>query len=112
MATHYRQEVSELVKSLNDLEHRTEAAMLIRGLIDRIVLKPNEARDALLTDLHGDLAGILQVATNKSQPLGVESLDCRHCAKESICLQTGPERCLSRRFVFQSGASGMCCPMT
>ena len=69
MAKRYRQEVSELVTSLNDPEHRTEAAMLIRGLIDRIVLKPNKAGDALLIDLHGDLAGILRIATNKDKPL-------------------------------------------
>ena len=62
MAKRYRDEVQRLVTSLNDEEHRGESASLIRRLIEKIVLTPNEGRSALSIDLYGDLAGILQMS--------------------------------------------------
>ena len=38
----YRQQVARLVEALNDEHHRTEAAEIIRGLVDRIMLTPND----------------------------------------------------------------------
>ena len=61
MAQLYRDQVTRLVEALNDEAHRTEAAELVRGLIDRIVLTPKEENGAhtLSIDLQGALAGIL-----------------------------------------------------
>ena len=55
----YRQQVARLVEALNDEHHRTEAAEIIRGLIDRIVLTPND-EGGLDVQLYGDLARYLQ----------------------------------------------------
>jgi site-specific DNA recombinase len=65
MANHYRAEISRLIESLNTEGHRTEAATIIRSLVDRIVLTPDAERKYLNVDLIGDLAGILAVATNR-----------------------------------------------
>ena len=69
MAERYRQEVNALVTALNDDAHRTEAAGLLRTLIEQIVLVPSEKGDGLRVDLYGDLAGILSVATNNEKAL-------------------------------------------
>tara|TARA_R110002167_G_scaffold231677_1_gene436872 strand:+ start:699 stop:2471 length:1773 start_codon:yes stop_codon:yes gene_type:complete len=71
MAERYRREVTNLVAALNDEARRTEAADLIRRLIDKIVLTPNERGDGLVIDLHGDLAGILDVAAKTEGLLAV-----------------------------------------
>ena len=67
MAERYRQEVSGLVSALNDEKRRTEAAELLRSLIEKIVLKPNQERNELLIDLYGDLAGILTLAVGDTK---------------------------------------------
>ncbi|MEM1150013.1 MAG: recombinase family protein [Pseudomonadota bacterium] len=69
MADRYHEEVSELIDSLSSLEHREEAASLLRDLIDKIVLTPNEDSTDLNIDLMGDLAGILTVATRNNVAL-------------------------------------------
>ena len=63
MGLHYQKEVKALLKSLNNQDHRHEAADLIRGLIDKVVLTPKEEESGLYIDLKGDLAGILTMAT-------------------------------------------------
>ena len=67
----YRQQVARLVEALNDEHHRTEAAEIIRGLVDRIVLTPKEedGTQTLTIELRGALAGILSLATNGERPL-------------------------------------------
>ncbi len=50
---------------LNPEETRAEAAGLLRSLIDKIVLKPQENGKEYAIDLHGDLAGILTIASVK-----------------------------------------------
>lgn len=67
MADRYRKEVTNLIDSLNDQENRTEAATLLRKLIDKIVLKPDPDGPGLLIDLHGDLAGILTMAAKNGK---------------------------------------------
>ncbi|MGI9505021.1 MAG: hypothetical protein ACR2RE_18400 [Geminicoccaceae bacterium] len=52
----------------NAEENRAEAAEVIRSLVDRIIMTPND-KGQLEIDLHGDLAGILSMATNKDKPL-------------------------------------------
>ncbi|MEM9098681.1 MAG: recombinase family protein [Pseudomonadota bacterium] len=62
MADMYAREVQRLIETLNEEEHRTEAAGLIRQLVDRIVLTPDATGTRLVVDLEGDLAGILAIA--------------------------------------------------
>lgn len=67
MAQRYHEEVSQLIQSLNMEGKRAEAAELIRSLIDRIVLSPREDDKGLHIDLHGSLAGILTMATDRGR---------------------------------------------
>ena len=70
MASYYREQISQLREALTDEDHRTEAAAIIRNLIDRIVLTPVEhkGRKTLSIDLHGHIAGILAMAANTKKP--------------------------------------------
>jgi site-specific DNA recombinase len=63
MARHYRAEVKDLIRSLNDPDSRTESADKLRALMDKIVLTPKQHGYGLDIDLHGSLAGILTVAS-------------------------------------------------
>jgi site-specific DNA recombinase len=67
MGLRYQQEVNALRESLNRKETRSEAADLLRGLIDKIVLTPKACGKEYAIDLHGDLAGILTVSAGKQQ---------------------------------------------
>ncbi len=67
MGKRYSEAVTGLIAPLNDPEHRPESAGIVRALIKKIVLTPNEERTALIVDLHGDLAGILQMSANKEK---------------------------------------------
>ena len=67
MADRYHKEIRNLVATLNEQSTRTEAATLLRSLIDRIVLTPSEDGESLTVDLIGDLAGILSIATNRDK---------------------------------------------
>jgi site-specific DNA recombinase len=69
MAEHYRAQVAALAEALTSEENQAEAADLLRGLIDRIVLTPNKESKRLEVDLYGDLAGILTLATKQNRPL-------------------------------------------
>jgi site-specific DNA recombinase len=75
MGERYAEAVSGLIASLNDPEHRPESAGIVRALIEKIVLTPNEERTALVVDLHGDLAGILQMSANKEKGRALEPRD-------------------------------------
>ena len=65
MAQRYRREVENLRNALDRQDGRGEAAEHLRGLIEKIVLTPEKGRDDLRIDLHGDLAGILSIASRK-----------------------------------------------
>ncbi len=67
MALRYHEQVTNLRDSLNQKNKRHEAAELIRKLVDKIVLLPDENNKKLKLNLHGDLAGILSVATGQQQ---------------------------------------------
>ncbi|MDX0174502.1 recombinase family protein [Sinorhizobium meliloti] len=73
MAEHYRSQVASLARILSAEENRAEAADILRSLVDRIVLTPN-GEGKLDIDLHGDLAGILRLATNANRPLDESGL--------------------------------------
>lgn len=59
----YHSKVSDLANALNEPDVRSEAAEALRALIDKVVLTPSE--DGYDIDLHGDLAGILALASGK-----------------------------------------------
>ncbi|MGR3344305.1 MAG: hypothetical protein ACU0DI_13990 [Paracoccaceae bacterium] len=54
-----------------DVRHRTKVAAIIRTLVDKIVLAPAEidGKKTCVIDLHGQLAGILSLASNTEKPL-------------------------------------------
>jgi site-specific DNA recombinase len=64
MSDRYREEIGRLREALNDVSRREEAAEIVRGLFDSIVLQPSgSGRERTLTiDLTGHLAGILNLA--------------------------------------------------
>ncbi len=74
MANRYREEVENLKEALNRKNARAEASEHLRGLIGKIVLTPESGRDELRIDLHGDLAGILQIASQKRVRPGNETI--------------------------------------
>ena len=55
----YAQKVGDLAEVLNDDTIKAEAAEIIRGLVDKVVLTPTQDGDDLDAQLHGDLANIL-----------------------------------------------------
>ncbi|WP_431197664.1 recombinase family protein [Shimia thalassica] len=61
MSDLYHSKVSNLANALNAPEARAEAAEALRSLIDKVVLTPTE--DGYDINLHGDLAGILALAS-------------------------------------------------
>jgi len=65
MASRYHKEIRNLIASLNDPAAKAEAGLILRSLIDRIILTPQEDGKGLNVDLVGDLAGILAIATNR-----------------------------------------------
>lgn len=71
MADHYRREVEQLIESLNEPNHRSRAADLLRTVIEKIVLTPNKDSTKLEIDLYGDLAGILSIASKHDKHLKV-----------------------------------------
>ncbi len=62
MAELYRHKVTTLAQALEHPETRTEATEALRGLIDAIVLTPDES--VLRIELRGNLAAMLSAATN------------------------------------------------
>ena len=66
MAHRYREEVNDLIRSLDDNPaHRGTAQELLRRLVERVELVPDAQGKRLCVNLHGDLAGILTFATKK-----------------------------------------------
>ncbi len=69
MALRYHEEVTALRANLNQESDIQEAADILRSLIDKIILTPDETGKKLSMNLYGDLAGILSMATGQSQHL-------------------------------------------
>jgi site-specific DNA recombinase len=68
MAAEYHKQVTNLAQVLNRDDNFGEAADILRSLVDRIELRPNQ-QGKLEIDLYGDLAGILTLAGNRGKPL-------------------------------------------
>jgi site-specific DNA recombinase len=88
MAKRYRREVENLRKALGRKDARAEAAEHLRGLIGKIVLTPEPGREELRIDLHGDLAGILQIASLKQARPG-QTLDWSASGPNKMALVAG-----------------------
>ena len=69
MANHYSDTVTRLISSLDSEGLKAESQELLRTMIDKITLVPNEHRTELQIDLHGDLAGILKIAENSTKSM-------------------------------------------
>ena len=63
MAKRYHEEVQNLITALQNDDFRSEAAQILRTLIDKIVLTPVPGEQRLSVDIQGDLAGILAIAS-------------------------------------------------
>ena len=59
----YRRKVAELETALNDPEIQAEAAGVLRGLIDAVVLHPGERRG----EVRAELAALLQLGEARKQ---------------------------------------------
>ena len=59
MARIYRAKVTELAKALQEPDSRCEATEALRGLVDAIVLTPDQAGEELQIELRGNLAAML-----------------------------------------------------
>jgi site-specific DNA recombinase len=70
MATLYREKVAQLSSALAHEDTKLEAAGILCGLVEKVV-SPAEGGFAL--DLHGDLVGILALASNAKQPSGLSA---------------------------------------
>ena len=79
MAEKYRTEVAALTAMLRQQERSTEAAEILRSLIDKIVLTPNDSRTALVVDLYGDLAGIINLAISADKGGSKSGLKSTFC---------------------------------
>jgi site-specific DNA recombinase len=71
MAEYYRTQIADLRAALTETGGRTQAAEIVRKLIDRIELSPviRSGRKTLSVSLYGRLAGILAMATKAKAPL-------------------------------------------
>jgi DNA invertase Pin-like site-specific DNA recombinase len=59
MAGIYRAKVTELARALQDPDSRSEATEALRGLVDAIVLTPDQGGETLRIELRGNLAAML-----------------------------------------------------
>ena len=75
MAQRYHQQVQNLIGALNEPDHRAEAAQIIRSLVEKIVLRRCTDGKRLIVDLHGDLAGILKVASTEGEVVATSARD-------------------------------------
>jgi site-specific DNA recombinase len=65
MAARFHDGIQNLIARLNDPKHRQGSSEMLRGLIDKIVLRPNVDKTSLVLDLHGSLRGILELAAGQ-----------------------------------------------
>jgi len=83
----YREKIANLEKALNDESIRSEAAEVLRGLIDKIALTPGG--DVLKAELHGDLATIM-VFCGDGDPADASPFRRRHRSRRPYRRESGP----------------------
>jgi hypothetical protein len=59
MARIYREKVTQLARALQEPDTRSEATEALRGLVDAIVLTPDQDGETLQIELRGNLAAML-----------------------------------------------------
>ncbi len=64
-----------MANALNDMNGRTEAAEILRSLIDRIIITFDSRTGKLVIDLEGDLAGILSLSQKNKNVASVTEDD-------------------------------------
>lgn len=69
----YAKKVAHLTEALNRPEDRAEAAQALRGLIERIVLRPGAKRGQIDATLHGELGTILSWTTARNSKKGIQT---------------------------------------
>ena len=79
MAEYYRTQIADLRAALTEAGSRTQAAEIVRKLVDRIELSPvvRSGRKTLSVSLYGRLAGILAMATKAKAPLDESDVPMR-----------------------------------
>ena len=76
MSEVYKRSVMNLREALDTEGNQTKAIDLLRSLIDRIVVHPQEAEtDDVLIDIEGDLAGIISVSEKSKKAAGLSPSD-------------------------------------
>ena len=60
----YSEKIENLVTSLNADDIRAEAGEILRSLVDRVVLTPDDDGTSLKAELYGDLAEILAFSSS------------------------------------------------
>lgn len=87
----YHRKINELHQALTSDDTKTEAAEILRTLIDAIVLTPEDSELSIY--LKGDLAGILTLAQNKTKPLAKVAKGPDHLAQQ-VSLVAGTQHSL------------------
>jgi len=68
MAKLYREKVAKLTDALNSEDDKTEAAEVLRSLVEEIILVPEDGE--LKVELKGDIAGILSLCQTSKKAAG------------------------------------------
>ena len=69
----YAKKVAHLTEALNRPEDRAEAAQALRGLIERIVLRPGAKRAQIGATLYGELGTVLSCAAARNADKGAQT---------------------------------------
>ena len=86
MASRYHHAIKDLKASLNADGARAEASQYLRGLIDKVVLTPEEGEKGLRIDLYGDLAGILNMSLETKDMKTLDKLCLNASNDNKACL--------------------------
>ena len=66
----YRAKVTEIAKALQEPDSRSEATEALRGLVDAIVLTPDQGGETFQIELRGNLAAMLGATSTNEEVAG------------------------------------------
>jgi hypothetical protein len=93
MADIYRTKVTQLARALQEPESRPEATEALRGLVDAIVLTPDQGEEALRIELRGNLAAMLGAARETKRSSEVVAKGVRERVPQNVLgCSVPPER--------------------
>ena len=78
MAAIYRAKVTELARALQEPESRSEATEALRGLVDAIVLTPDQGGETLQIELRGNLAAMLGATDKRRGRQNLTTSPCKY----------------------------------